>query len=166
MWLYLGLSCPDHPFSEDLGDLKINTQIHKVLDHRADLNPGTAPAPLREGVDNTNVSPLRFIFGSLHNFIHSSHLCLCAGSRVCSQRDAGHQPARGCDEVGSKMCPQREVAGIETEKAGLEYNSYGCKGAGGGYPHRTLIVGRGGRRGCGSNSTSPISTAQDSSPIQ
>jgi hypothetical protein len=31
MWIYPGPSCPDHPFSDELGDAEINTRIHKVL---------------------------------------------------------------------------------------------------------------------------------------
>jgi hypothetical protein len=27
MWMYLGLSCPDRSFSEELGDTEINTRI-------------------------------------------------------------------------------------------------------------------------------------------
>jgi hypothetical protein len=27
MWMYLGPSCPDHPFSVELGDTENNTQI-------------------------------------------------------------------------------------------------------------------------------------------
>jgi hypothetical protein len=65
MWMYLGPSCPDCPFSEELGDAEINTWIHRVLAHRADLNPRASPAPLREGVDCTRVSPLGPIFGCL-----------------------------------------------------------------------------------------------------
>jgi hypothetical protein len=31
MWMYMGSSCPDCPFSNELGDDEINTQIHRVL---------------------------------------------------------------------------------------------------------------------------------------
>jgi hypothetical protein len=40
----------DRPFSEELDDADINTWIHKVLAHGADLNPGVCPIHLREGV--------------------------------------------------------------------------------------------------------------------
>jgi hypothetical protein len=83
MWLYPGPSCPDRPFSKELGDAEFNTQIHKVLAHDADLNFGADPVPLSEGVDSTRVSPLGFVFGALRNFIVSSCSCPCAGSRVC-----------------------------------------------------------------------------------
>jgi hypothetical protein len=73
MWLYLEPSCPDYPFSKELGDVEINTWIRKVLDHGVDLNPGAGPAPLREGVASTSVSLFRSIFGSLRDFILSSH---------------------------------------------------------------------------------------------
>jgi hypothetical protein len=65
MWMYLGPSYPDHPFSKELGDMEINTRIHRVLAHGVNLNPGYDPTPLREGVDNTCVSPLGPIFNSL-----------------------------------------------------------------------------------------------------
>jgi hypothetical protein len=69
MLLYLGLSCFDCSFSEELSDAKINTRIHKVPDHGVDLNPGADPIPLGEGVTSTRVSLFGSVFGSLHNFI-------------------------------------------------------------------------------------------------
>jgi hypothetical protein len=65
MWMYQGPSCPNRPFSEELGGAEINTQIHRVLAPEADLNPGASPTPLREGVDSTWVSPLGPILGFL-----------------------------------------------------------------------------------------------------
>jgi hypothetical protein len=65
MWMYLGPSCLDRPFSDQLRDVEINTWIHKVLAHGADLNPRASPTPLREGVDNTRVSPFTSVLGSL-----------------------------------------------------------------------------------------------------
>jgi hypothetical protein len=44
---------------------------------------------MREGVDNTRVSPFSFISARSHNFICSSHMCSFAGSHVCSQRAMG-----------------------------------------------------------------------------
>jgi hypothetical protein len=38
-----GPSCPDHPFSVELGDTEINTQIRGVLAHGAKLNFGSGP---------------------------------------------------------------------------------------------------------------------------
>jgi hypothetical protein len=72
MWLYTRPSCPDRYFSKVLSDVEINTRIHKVLDHGADLNPRVGPATLREGVTNTSVSLFISIFGSLHDYILSS----------------------------------------------------------------------------------------------
>jgi hypothetical protein len=69
MWMYLGPSCPDRPFSAELGDTKISTQIWGVLAHGADLNFGSNPAPLREGVDNPWVSLLEFTFIYLYQFL-------------------------------------------------------------------------------------------------
>jgi hypothetical protein len=62
MWLYLRPSCPTYPFSEKLCDAEVNTRIYKVLAYGADLNPRADPAPLREGVDSTRMSPFRSIF--------------------------------------------------------------------------------------------------------
>jgi hypothetical protein len=56
MWLYLGPSCPNRPFSEELSVAEINTWIYKVLDHGANPNLGAGPAPLQEGVDSTRFS--------------------------------------------------------------------------------------------------------------
>jgi hypothetical protein len=52
MWMYLGPSCLDRPFSEELGDTEINTRIRRVLAHGVVLSLGTGPASLREGVNN------------------------------------------------------------------------------------------------------------------
>jgi hypothetical protein len=86
MWMYPGPSYPDHPFSEDT---EINNQIYKVLAHVANLNLGAAPAPIREGVDNTLVSSPGPTFGCLCQFWFQMRSCYYAGSRVCSQHPAG-----------------------------------------------------------------------------
>jgi hypothetical protein len=67
-WMYSGPSCLDHPFSEELGDTEINTQIRMVLAHGAILNLGTGPSSLREGVDSTWVSLLGHTLGYLCQF--------------------------------------------------------------------------------------------------
>jgi hypothetical protein len=91
MWLYSQPSCPDHPLSEKMGEAEINTQIHRDLAHEADLNPGASPTPLREGVDNTRVSPFAFIIGNLRKLVCSLNSFLITGSCVCSQCAAeGH----------------------------------------------------------------------------
>jgi hypothetical protein len=72
MWLYPGPSCRGRPFSEELGKVEINTRIHKFLVHGANFNPGAGPAPLREGVDNTRVSPHRSTFLAIP-VVQSSH---------------------------------------------------------------------------------------------
>jgi hypothetical protein len=61
MWLYLGPFCLGHSFSEELSETEINTCIHKVLDHGANLDPEASPAHLREGVASTRVSLFRSI---------------------------------------------------------------------------------------------------------
>jgi hypothetical protein len=41
MWRYPGPSCPDRPFSKELGDMEINTQSHMVLAHgKGSTTPG------------------------------------------------------------------------------------------------------------------------------
>jgi hypothetical protein len=76
MWMYSRPSCLGRPFSDMLGEMEINTWIHRALAHGVNLNPRAGPAPLREGVDNTKVSSFTFIFGSLCNLVCSwcSHL--------------------------------------------------------------------------------------------
>jgi hypothetical protein len=66
-----GPSCPDCPFSTELGDRKINTRIRGVLAPGAEQNPGFSPVPLREKVDNPWVSLLYLAFSYL---CHSSFL--------------------------------------------------------------------------------------------
>jgi hypothetical protein len=105
MWLYPRPTCPDRPFSEKLGNVEINTRIHEVLDHGADLNPEVAPTHLGERDANTRVSLFRSIFGSLHDFILSSCSLVYAGSWVRSQHTAGCQLARGLGKAGSEPCP-------------------------------------------------------------
>jgi hypothetical protein len=72
MWMYLGPSCPDRPFFEELGNAEINTRVCKVLDNGVGLNPRDGPAPLRDGVASTRVSLFGSVFGSLRDFILSS----------------------------------------------------------------------------------------------
>jgi hypothetical protein len=52
MWMYLGPSCPDRPFSVDLADTDIHMQVRRVLAHWANLNLGSSLVPLTEGVDS------------------------------------------------------------------------------------------------------------------
>jgi hypothetical protein len=49
----------------------------------------------------------------------------------------GCQLVRGHGETGSEPCTQREAAGGEIEKAGMECRPHGGEGAGGGYLDRT-----------------------------
>jgi hypothetical protein len=66
IWIYLGPSCPDRPFSVELDDMEINTRIRWVLAHGADQNFGSGLVPLREGVLSPCVSLLELTF-----------VCLC-----------------------------------------------------------------------------------------
>jgi hypothetical protein len=95
LWLYSGPSCPDCPFFEELCDAEINTQIHMVLDHRADLNPEAGPVPLREGVDSTRVSP----FGSFF-------LVVCAISSSHYSRVVAHGLGYLTVHHGGSPCPR------------------------------------------------------------
>jgi hypothetical protein len=52
MWMYLRPSCPNCPFSVELGNTEINTQIRGVIAYGAYLNLGFSPIPLREGVNS------------------------------------------------------------------------------------------------------------------
>jgi hypothetical protein len=49
--------------------VEINTQIHRVLAHGVNLDPGAGPTTLREGVDSTRVSLFAFAFDNLCNLI-------------------------------------------------------------------------------------------------
>jgi hypothetical protein len=40
-----GPCSPDRAFSKELGDVEINTQIHRVLAYGAELNPRAGPTP-------------------------------------------------------------------------------------------------------------------------
>jgi hypothetical protein len=45
MWMHPRLSCPDCPFSTELGDMEINTQMRGVLAPRANPNLGSNLIP-------------------------------------------------------------------------------------------------------------------------
>jgi hypothetical protein len=49
MWMYPGPCCPDRPFSKELGDIDINTHIHRVFAHEVDLSPVVSPAHKEKG---------------------------------------------------------------------------------------------------------------------
>jgi hypothetical protein len=68
MWMYPGPCCPDRPFNVELGDTEVNTRVHGVLSHGAVPDLGMGPIPLREGVDNPCVCPLRPSCGYLFQF--------------------------------------------------------------------------------------------------
>jgi hypothetical protein len=62
MWMYLGPSCPDHPFSTELDNTEINTQIRGFLAHEVNQNSSSGPTPLREGVNSPWMSLLELTF--------------------------------------------------------------------------------------------------------
>jgi hypothetical protein len=86
-----GPSCPNRPFSTELGDTEITTQIWGVLAHGVHLNFGSDSILLREGVDRPWVSPLELLLVYLCQFLllktHVFYLCI--GSQVCTERPTG-----------------------------------------------------------------------------
>jgi hypothetical protein len=72
---YPGLSYPNHPFSEELGDIDINTWVRGVLAFGANLNLGSGPVPLWDGVDSPWVSPFGLTVGYLCHLLFLS-VCL------------------------------------------------------------------------------------------
>jgi hypothetical protein len=85
MWVYPGPSCPDLPFSVELGDTEINTLVPGVLIHEDDLNFGSSPVHLREVVDNPWVSPLVLTFVYLCQFLFlntRAFLCMILGTHA------------------------------------------------------------------------------------
>jgi hypothetical protein len=78
MWMYPGPCCTDRPFSEELGNTEINTQVRGVLAHGANLNLGSGLVPLREGIDSPWVSLVGLTFGYLcHLLFLSVCMFLC-----------------------------------------------------------------------------------------
>jgi hypothetical protein len=45
LWLHPRPGCPDLPFYKEVGDVEINTWIHKVQAHGGNLNHGAGTAP-------------------------------------------------------------------------------------------------------------------------
>jgi hypothetical protein len=81
MWLYPWPRCPDHPFSDELGDAEVNTRICKVLDHGANLNPGASPAPWGKGLLASRLVYLHpsWQFVQFHPLIMLVILCKASG---------------------------------------------------------------------------------------
>jgi hypothetical protein len=73
MWMYPGLSYPDCPSSEELSEMEVEAQIHKVLDLGVNLNSGANPVPLRRGITGS-------CFIGFHDSIFSLRLRSCVGS--------------------------------------------------------------------------------------
>jgi hypothetical protein len=89
MRMYLGSSCPNYPFSVELGDMELSTRIRGVLPFGADPNHGSGPVLLRERVDCPWVSLLGLAFSYLCQspfLIVSMLLCRVSGMRAQRQR--------------------------------------------------------------------------------
>jgi hypothetical protein len=56
MWMYLGQRYPNHPSSEELSAVEVESQIRKVLDLGVNLTPGVGPVPLLRGITSVRVS--------------------------------------------------------------------------------------------------------------
>jgi hypothetical protein len=165
MWMDPGPSCPDHPFSKELGDRKVSTRVHGVHAHGAIPNLGTGPVPLREGIESPSVSLLGPTFDCLCLFqFLNIYVFLCRVLGVSATPRGGHL-TWGHGKAGGQPCLQRTVAGTKAKKIGMEHRPSGSKGAGGGHSLWAWIHGRGQQRGGwrwrggGSDSTSPFSTA-------
>jgi hypothetical protein len=74
MWMYPGLSYPDCPSSEELSEMEVEAQIHKVLDLGVNLNSGANPVPLRRGITSVRVSTLGPVSSA---FMILSFHCAC-----------------------------------------------------------------------------------------
>jgi hypothetical protein len=91
--LYLGSSCPDRSFSEELSAAEIISHVHKVLDHGANPNPRANPVPLQEGVVSIRVSlfePISMAY-TLLSFHHAHGLVQGLGG-VCSELRSAKLP--------------------------------------------------------------------------
>jgi hypothetical protein len=91
MWMDPGPSCPDHPFSKELGDRKVSTHVHGVHAHGAIPNLGTGPVPLREGIESPSVSLLGPTFDCLCLFqFLNIYVFLCRVLGVSATPRGGH----------------------------------------------------------------------------
>jgi hypothetical protein len=116
MWLYLSLSCPDHPFSNELGDTKINTRKHSVLAHGVILNLGPNPTPLREGVDCPWMSPLGPTFSYLCQlWFLSVFVFLRRVSGVFAASHRCHTDFYAKIEYSSHVCPGSFIPHTQTK---------------------------------------------------
>jgi hypothetical protein len=61
MWMYPRPSCSDRSFPVELDDAKIDTRIWRLIALGPHRNSDPSPIPLREGVVNPWVSPLKLI---------------------------------------------------------------------------------------------------------
>jgi hypothetical protein len=120
--MYLGPTCPNHPFSEGFGHAEINTQIQMVLAPGANLNLGAGPTPLSEGVDSTRLSPPGPILGYLcHLWFLNAFMLL---RRVSSVHIV---------PLGASPCSWT-WRGMETEKMGPLCHPVDGEGTRGGHP--------------------------------
>jgi hypothetical protein len=93
MWMYPGPSCLDRPFSAELDNTEINTQIRGVLPHGADQNFGSGPVPIREGVDSPSVSLLELTSIYIRIIMHDLGYTRSAPRWVILPEDAARQKA-------------------------------------------------------------------------
>jgi hypothetical protein len=93
MWLYSGPSCSDHFFSIELDNLKIDTQIRRILTLGAHQNSGPSPVPLREGSHRPLGESARACYHlmvSISAFLNAYHIYMQGLGCVRSDRQGGH----------------------------------------------------------------------------
>jgi hypothetical protein len=114
MWLYLGPSCPDRPSSEELSTAEVDSQIHKVLDLGANLNPRVSPVPLQEGIVGSRVSTLGPILAAYEILsFHCAHSLAQGLGGGCSKLQEVDSPEDAARQEAShvfneKVWAQRE----------------------------------------------------------
>jgi hypothetical protein len=144
--------------------VEINTQIHKILDHRANPNVVSGPVPLREGVASTMFHLLGSIL--IVYMILSFH---CAHGLVQGLRGAHSEPR------GVKL--PKDVARREANRAHNRWmRAWKVRKEAQSATHRAAIVwgrvpplnlnSQMRRKSRGNNSASLVSTVHNPSPIQ
>jgi hypothetical protein len=82
MWAYLGSTSPDHPSSEELSAVEMETQIRSVLDITAVPPPGAGPDPLRRGITSVRVVPQVLFLPLLQFFLFIALMILCMATGI------------------------------------------------------------------------------------
>jgi hypothetical protein len=108
MGMYPGPSYPDHPTSEELSVMEVDSQIHKVLDLGVNPKPGPDPIPLCRGVASVRVStsgPVLVAFAIL-SFHHAHDSTQGLGGDRGEPRDASLPIDAARREVRHTSCEE------------------------------------------------------------